>query len=98
MLLCKFFSQWHSDSMGISMQCVQVCWLNLDYLHLAQAALQCSAAFTALLYIEYWCKEHYGRLTLGEEDLLSEVCSSTAFRSTVLTHPSSHVPDIPVDV
>ncbi|BDA48015.1 Serine-protein kinase ATM [Coccomyxa sp. Obi] len=50
----------------------KVCWLDLNYLHLAQAALRCSAAFTALLYIEYWCKEHYGRLTLGEEDLLSE--------------------------
>lgn len=40
---------------------------------MAEAALRCSAAFTALLYIEYWCKNHYGRLTLGEEDLLSQV-------------------------
>ena len=52
---------------------LQVCWLDLDYLQLAQAALQCSAAFTALLYVEFWCKEHHGRLTLGDQDVLSEV-------------------------
>ena len=52
----------------------QVCWLDLDYLHLAGAALHCSAAFTALLYVEFWCKENHGRLTLGEQDVLSEVC------------------------
>lgn len=51
----------------------QVFWLRLDYLAVAAAALRCAAPFTALLFLEYWAKEHHGRLTLGEEDLLSEV-------------------------
>ena len=42
----------------------KVYWLDLDYLELAEAAVKCSAHFTALLYIEYWCEATYGRLQL----------------------------------
>lgn len=54
---------------------MQVYWLDLDYLSVARAALRCSAPFTALLYVEYWCKAKYGRLRLQEVDLLSQVCA-----------------------
>lgn len=31
-------------------------WLDLDYLHVAKAAMNCSAYFSALLYAEIWCE------------------------------------------
>jgi hypothetical protein len=31
-------------------------WLELDYLHVAKSALNCSAYFSALLYSEIWCE------------------------------------------
>lgn len=52
---------------------LQVFWLNLDYLKVARAALRCSAPFTAMLYLEYWCKAKYGRLMLLDVDLLNQV-------------------------
>jgi ataxia telangiectasia mutated family protein len=30
-------------------------WLDLDFLHMAKAALYCSAHFTAVLFAEIWC-------------------------------------------
>ena len=47
-----------------------VYWLRCDYLDVAAAALRCSACFTALLYVEYWCEQRYGSMQLGEEDPL----------------------------
>ena len=41
-------------------------WLEVDYLLVAAAALKCSAYFTALLYVEHWIEEQYGRLQLGD--------------------------------
>lgn len=41
-------------------------WLDVDYLLVAAAALKCSAYFTALLYVEHWVEEQYGRLQLGD--------------------------------
>lgn len=52
-------------------------WLDLDYLEVARAALRCSAPFTAMLYVEYWCKAKYGRLALQEVDLLNQVLAHT---------------------
>ncbi len=51
----------------------QVYWLHLDYLEVAAAALRCAAPFTALLYLEHWCKAAHGHLTLGAQDLLCQV-------------------------
>jgi hypothetical protein len=39
--------------------------VHLGYLSVATAALSCKAYFTALLYIEHWCEEQYGKLTLN---------------------------------
>jgi hypothetical protein len=39
--------------------------VHVDYLAVAAAALSCKAYFTALLYIEHWCEEQYGKLTLN---------------------------------
>lgn len=34
-------------------------WLReLNYLHVARAALDCSAYFSAVLYIDIWCQNH----------------------------------------
>ena len=55
---------------------MQVYWLDLDYLEVARAALRGSAPFTAMLYVEYWCKDKYGCLMLQEVDLLNQVVSS----------------------
>ncbi|XP_021355309.1 serine-protein kinase ATM-like isoform X2 [Mizuhopecten yessoensis] len=33
-------------------------WLDLNYLHMAKAALYCSAHFTTVLYSEIWCDSH----------------------------------------
>lgn len=41
-------------------------WLDIDYLLVAGAALKCSAYFTALLYVEHWIEEQYGKLKLGD--------------------------------
>ena len=43
-------------------------WLDLDYGAVAEAALQCGACFTALLYVEHWCEERHGALTLEAPD------------------------------
>ena len=34
----------------------RVYWIDLDYLHVADAAVQCRAHFSALMYIETWCE------------------------------------------
>ncbi|KAF6252289.1 hypothetical protein COO60DRAFT_542235 [Scenedesmus sp. NREL 46B-D3] len=39
--------------------------VHISYLAVAAAAMSCKAYFTALLYIEHWCEEQYGKLTLN---------------------------------
>jgi hypothetical protein len=39
--------------------------VHISYLTVAAAAMSCKAYFTALLYIEHWCEEQYGKLTLN---------------------------------
>lgn len=41
---------------------LQVYWVELDYLELAQAAARCGAHFTALLYAEAWQEARHGWL------------------------------------
>ena len=48
-------------------------WLDIDYLQVAAAALQCSAYFTALLYVEHWIEEQCGRLKLDGCSLADKV-------------------------
>jgi hypothetical protein len=47
-------------------------WLDVDYLCVARAALRCGACFSALQYVEYWCQEAHGELTLGSLDALND--------------------------
>ena len=43
----------------------KVYWVDLDYLKLAEAAINCRAYFSALIYVETWCEEaNNGRLGL----------------------------------
>ncbi|XP_068637362.1 serine/threonine-protein kinase ATM isoform X2 [Aristolochia californica] len=44
---------------------LKVYWLPIDYLLVAEAAIRCGSYFTAMLYVEHWCEEHFGGLTLG---------------------------------
>ncbi|KAJ8771786.1 hypothetical protein K2173_026963 [Erythroxylum novogranatense] len=46
----------------------KVYWLNINYLLVAKSAVICGSFFTSIMYIEYWCKEHFNGLTLGSPD------------------------------
>nr|XP_029123739.1 serine/threonine-protein kinase ATM isoform X3 [Elaeis guineensis] len=46
----------------------KVYWLALDYLVVAKAAIHCGSYFTAVMYAEYWCEEHFNCLALGSPD------------------------------
>lgn len=67
----------------------QVYWLNLDYLSVARAALRCSAPFTAMLYVEYWCKAQYGLLKLEDVDLLNQVCTKALLCQLCTSSPAA---------
>ncbi len=54
------------DGVGSPVQWQKRYWLDVDYLLVAAAALRCSAYFTALLYVEHWIEDEYGRLTLTD--------------------------------
>ncbi|GFP92353.1 serine/threonine-protein kinase atm [Phtheirospermum japonicum] len=56
-------SQW--EKIGIF---DQVYWLAVDYLVVAKSAIDCGSYFTAYLYVEHWCEEHFNGLTLGSPD------------------------------
>ncbi|KAI0497772.1 hypothetical protein KFK09_021007 [Dendrobium nobile] len=46
----------------------KVYWLSLDYLLVARAAIHCGSYFTAIMYVEHWCEEHFNGLLLGSPD------------------------------
>eukprot|EP01018_Ginkgo_biloba_P024682 Gb_40159 [translate_table: standard] len=55
-------------NVGSSSKWQKVYWLQIDYLLAAKAAIQCASYFTSVLYVEHWCEEHFGALTLGDPD------------------------------
>lgn len=46
----------------------KVYWLTIDYLVVAKAAICCGSYFTAVMYVEHWCEEHFNCLALGSPD------------------------------
>ena len=46
---------------------LQVYWLDISYLDVAEAALHCSASMTALLYVEEWYKQQFNHLSLDSQ-------------------------------
>ncbi|KAF8094951.1 hypothetical protein N665_0348s0034 [Sinapis alba] len=46
----------------------KVYWLSIDYLVAARSAVVCGAYLTAAMYVEYWCEEKFGSLSLGDPD------------------------------
>ncbi|KAF3329020.1 serine/threonine-protein kinase ATM [Carex littledalei] len=50
----------------------KVYWLSIDYLEVAKAAMRCGSYFTAVLYAELWCEEHFTTLSLGSPDFSHE--------------------------
>ncbi|EPS70319.1 hypothetical protein M569_04441, partial [Genlisea aurea] len=46
----------------------KVYWLAIDYLLVAKAAVKCGSYFTAFLYVEHWCEQHFHGLNLGSPD------------------------------
>ncbi|KAK1564596.1 hypothetical protein Q3G72_006661 [Acer saccharum] len=46
----------------------KVYWLLIDYLVVAKAAVICGSYFTAVMYVEHWCEEHFNSLTIGSPD------------------------------
>ena len=79
-----------SKRMKAAPACQQVYWLGLDYLKVASAALRSSACFMALLYIEEWCKETHGALSLGEDKLRDQVCQQLLRLSSSCLFPSPY--------
>jgi hypothetical protein len=59
-------------------------WLDVDYLCVARAALRCGACFSVLQYVEYWCQEAHGELTLGSLDALNDAGALPAHVSVAL--------------
>ncbi|XP_073145738.1 serine/threonine-protein kinase ATM isoform X3 [Henckelia pumila] len=58
-----------SSRLFVSTLCWEkVYWLSVDYLMAAKSAIKCGSYFTAVLYVEYWCEEHFNSLTLGSPD------------------------------
>nr|CAD1842809.1 unnamed protein product [Ananas comosus var. bracteatus] len=50
----------------------KVYWLSIDYLVVAKAAIRCGSYFTAVMYVELWCEEHFNGLALGPPDFSQE--------------------------
>ncbi|KAG6746015.1 hypothetical protein POTOM_050526 [Populus tomentosa] len=46
----------------------KVYWLTIDYLVVAKSAVICGSYFTAMMYVEHWCEEHFNGLMLGSPD------------------------------
>ncbi|KAM7277000.1 hypothetical protein ACFE04_018866 [Oxalis oulophora] len=46
----------------------KVYWLSIDYLVVAKSAVICGSYFTAVMYVEHWCEQHFNSLTLGSPD------------------------------
>ncbi|TYJ98546.1 serine/threonine-protein kinase ATM isoform X3 [Cucumis melo var. makuwa] len=46
----------------------KVYWLSIDYLIVAKAAIYSGSYFTSVMYVEHWCEEHFGCLSLGTPD------------------------------
>ncbi|KAM4115238.1 hypothetical protein ACJW30_04G133500 [Castanea mollissima] len=46
----------------------KVYWLCIDYLCVAKSAVVCGSYFTSMMYVEYWCEEHFNSLILGSPD------------------------------
>ncbi|XP_011028561.1 PREDICTED: serine/threonine-protein kinase ATM [Populus euphratica] len=46
----------------------KVYWLTIDYLAVAKSAVICGSYFTAMMYVEHWCEEHFNGLMLGSPD------------------------------
>ncbi|KAL4634029.1 hypothetical protein ACB092_04G167700 [Castanea dentata] len=46
----------------------KVYWLCIDYLRVAKSAVICGSYFTSMMYVEYWCEEHFNSLILGSPD------------------------------
>ncbi|XP_075505011.1 serine/threonine-protein kinase ATM isoform X4 [Primulina tabacum] len=58
-----------SCRLSVSALCWEkVYWLSVDYLMAAKSAIKCGSYFSAVLYVEYWCEEHFNSLTLGSPD------------------------------
>ncbi|KAJ8476072.1 hypothetical protein OPV22_019799 [Ensete ventricosum] len=62
-------SKYHSPNVSLSMSSwKKVYWLSIDYLMVAKAAIHCGSYFTAIMYVEHWCEEHFNGLQLGCPD------------------------------
>ncbi|XP_064968170.1 serine/threonine-protein kinase ATM-like isoform X2 [Musa acuminata AAA Group] len=62
-------SKYRSPNVSLSMSSwKKVYWLSIDYLMVAKAAIRCGSYFTAVMYVEHWCEEHFNGLQLGCPD------------------------------
>ncbi|URE12214.1 FATC domain [Musa troglodytarum] len=62
-------SKYRSPNVSLSMSTwKKVYWLSIDYLMVAKAAIRCGSYFTAVMYVEHWCEDHFTGLQLGCPD------------------------------
>ncbi|KAK1427643.1 hypothetical protein QVD17_16334 [Tagetes erecta] len=57
-----------AQQMASTLTWEKVYWLPIDYLLVAKSAIGCGSYFTAVLYVEHWCEDHFNCLTLGSPD------------------------------
>lgn len=68
-------------------------WLDLDFLSVAKAAMQCSAYFTALLYMEVWrCVLDRNR-TMSDTEVIVEAEDALSGQSSCETGQTSSLED-----
>ncbi|GMH31457.1 hypothetical protein Nepgr_033300 [Nepenthes gracilis] len=46
----------------------KVYWVAIDYLVVARSAIISGSYFTAVMYVEHWCDDHFNNFTLGNPD------------------------------
>ncbi|XP_062594895.1 serine-protein kinase ATM-like [Saccostrea cucullata] len=75
-------------------------WLDINYLHIAKAALSCSAHFSAVFYAEIWC--NYQRIkqeeALKKSSSLSEVVSQSFTQDSQVDSLSSVSGEVTLNV
>lgn len=73
-------------------------WLDLNYLHVAKAALYCSAHFTTVLYSEIWCDAHRQQQEDSRSSSGSQSLSQDFTQDTKIDSASSASTEVGINV
>ncbi|XP_033740359.1 serine-protein kinase ATM-like [Pecten maximus] len=73
-------------------------WMDLNYLHVAKAALYCSAHFTTVLYSEIWCDAHRQQHEESRSSSGSQSLSQDFTQDTKIDSASSASTEVGINV